>query len=168
MTKRIVLAGGCFWGTQAYFERLKGVEKTKVGYAQSNVENPSYEEVKAQGTHAAEAVAIDYDPDEISLSDLIHHLFRFIDPTVADRQAHDIGTQYRTGIYALSDEDLAEAKAVLSKLQSNYAKPILTEVQPLKNFYPAEEYHQFYLDKNPNGYCHVDLSLLKPEERKKN
>lgn len=166
MPKHIVLAGGCFWGAEAYFERLKGVIKTEVGYAQSNVPHPSYEQVCQHTTGAVEAVAIDYDEKTISLPSLIHHLFRFIDPTIRNRQGNDVGTQYRSGIYVSDEADLKEAEGVLKELQKHYEKPIVTECEPLRNFYPAEEYHQRYLDKNPGGYCHVDLRLLKPDERK--
>lgn len=166
MIKKIVLAGGCFWGAEAYFERLKGVLDTRVGYAQSNVPNPSYREVCSGATGAVEAVEVTYDGEKISLSCLIQHLFRFIDPTLEDRQGNDVGPQYQSGVYASDDEDFTRAQKVLASLQPEYDRPILTECELLRNFYPAEEYHQRYLDKNPGGYCHVDLSLLRSEERK--
>lgn len=166
MTKEIVLAGGCFWGCQAYFEQLKGVVATTVGYAQSRVASPSYEEVKSQTTGAAEAVKIVYDPKQITLTDLIGHLFRFIDPTVKDHQAHDYGNQYRTGIYYSDVADQMEIAAALKEQQKNFSKPILTENMPLGNFYRAEDYHQDYLAKNPGGYCHVNLALIRPDEKK--
>lgn len=166
MEKTIVFAGGCFWGVQAYFQRLKGVSDTSVGYAQGHEKNPSYEEVKSQKTGACEAVRIVYDPSAITLGTLIDHLFRFIDPTVNDHQAHDYGSQYRTGIYYVDPEDKKVIAAKLKALAKKYDKPILTDNQPLKTFYEAEGYHHHYLDKNPTGYCHVNLNLLKPDERK--
>lgn len=164
--KKITLAGGCFWGVEAYFAQLKGVINTRVGYANGIIENPTYELVKTGTTNFVEAVEIDYDENIITLETLLSHLFRFIDPTSINRQGNDFGTQYRTGIYYtdLSDKEVSEV--FLNKEQKNYQLPIAVEVKPLNNFYEAEEYHQKYLDKNPGGYCHVNLNLIKQEEKK--
>lgn len=164
--KKITLAGGCFWGVEAYFAQLKGVINTRVGYANGIIENPIYELVKTGTTNFVEAVEIDYDENIITLETLLSHLFRFIDPTSINRQGNDFGTQYRTGIYYtdLSDKEVSEV--FLNKEQKNYQLPIAVEVKPLNNFYEAEEYHQKYLDKNPGGYCHVNLNLIKQEEKK--
>lgn len=164
--KKITLAGGCFWGVEAYFAQLKGVINTRVGYANGIIENPTYELVKTGTTNFVEAVEIDYDENIITLETLLSHLFRFIDPTSINRQGNDFGTQYRTGIYYtdLSDKEVSEV--FLNKEQKNYQLPIAVEVKPLNNFYEAEEYHQKYLDKNPGGYCHVNLNLIKQKEKK--
>jgi len=164
--KRIVLAGGCFWGVEAYFQQLKGVSKTRVGYANGNFANPKYEDLLAHKATHAEAVDITYDENDISLDTLLSHMFRFIDPTILDRQGHDIGHQYRTGVYYVDESDLPVIKSFMSKQQPFYKKPIVVEVLPLQGFYDAEEYHQDYLLKNPFGYCHVDLRLIKPGEKK--
>ena len=164
--KRIVLAGGCFWGVEAYFKLLKGVIDTEVGYTNGNFDNPTYQDlIKHRATHA-EAVAITYDDKLISLETLLGHMFRFIDPTSVDKQGNDIGHQYRTGIYYKDESDREVALAFLNKKAEFYKKPLAIEVIPEQGFFNAEEYHQDYLDKNPYGYCHVNLGLVKKEERK--
>lgn len=164
--KTIVFAGGCFWGVEAYFKQLKGVYDTNVGYANGNKENPSYTEVcNGVATHA-EVVKIDYEPKEISLEKLLEHFFRIIDPTSLNRQGNDKGIQYRSGIYYTELETKDISNKFIAEEQKNYQKPIVVSVEPLKNFYLAETYHQDYLDKNPTGYCHVDLGLVKDEEKK--
>lgn len=156
--KEIYLAGGCFWGLQAYFDLRKGIIETVVGYANGNTENPTYEQVCTNKTGYAETVYIKYDENEITLNKILEDFWKVIDPTLLNRQGGDIGTQYRTGIYYVND-DLANIKASVEKEALKYEKSIVTEVVPLKNFYAAEKYHQKYLEKNPNGYCHIDLSL---------
>lgn len=155
MIKKIYLAGGCFWGVQEFFSRINGVIKTYVGYVNSNVENPSYELVCSGTTKAVEAVEIQYDNSIIGLEQLIDNLFEIIDPTLLNRQANDIGTQYRTGIYYIDLVEESLIKEKIKKLQEKYSKPIRTEIMKLNNFWLAEEYHQDYLKKNPNGYCHI-------------
>ena len=163
MKKTIYLAGGCFWGVQAYFDALKGVISTRVGYANGTTAFPKYEEVKTGKTGHAETVKIDYDDEVISLSDLLEHYLRFVDPYSLNKQGHDEGTQYRTGIYYTDVLDAVEAEVYLHEhLEPGY----VIELQKMLNFFPAETYHQDYLKRNPGGYCHVDLSLLKPNERK--
>jgi methionine-S-sulfoxide reductase len=164
--RRIVLAGGCFWGVEAYYKLLRGVVETAVGYTNGNLEKPRYEDLTSHRASHAEAVAIVYDEKIITLEQLLEHLFRFIDPTSVDRQGHDIGHQYRTGIYYQDPDDLAIIKTYLSKKTQQFSRPLAIEVVPETGFYLAEEYHQDYLDKNPYGYCHVDLRLVKREERK--
>lgn len=158
-THTIYLAGGCFWGVEAYFAQLPGVVKAISGYANGVTAYPSYEEVVTQQTGHAEAVQLDYNPALISLEQVLQHFFRILDPTSKNRQGNDIGTQYRSGIYSLNQHDQARVAAALVQLQANYAQPVVVENLPLDNFYPAEAYHQQYLAKNPGGYCHVDLSL---------
>lgn len=158
--KTIVLAAGCFWGSQAYFRRLPGVIDTVVGYANGITPNPVYSDVKNGGTGYAEAVQVRYDPTVISIETLLRHYFRIIDPTTLNRQGPDIGDNYRTGIFYSDPAEVKIIEAALMAEQKKYDRPIVTQVLPLKNFYRAEEYHQDYLEKNPGGYCHVDLSLL--------
>ncbi|MEG3641766.1 peptide-methionine (S)-S-oxide reductase MsrA [Mycoplasmoides genitalium] len=153
--KEIYFGGGCFWGIEKYFQLIKGVKKTSVGYLNSRIRNPSYEQVCSGYTNAVEAVKVEYEEKEISLSELIETLFEVIDPTIRNRQGNDIGTQYRTGIYWTDSSDEKIINDKFLKLQKNYSKPIVTENKKVENYYLAEEYHQDYLKKNPNGYCHI-------------
>jgi methionine-S-sulfoxide reductase len=164
--KEIYLAGGCFWGTEKYFESLKGVEATEVGYANGVFKDPSYQDLKHGLADEAEAVKVVYDERQISLSKLLEHLLRFVDPFALDHQGEDYGHQYRTGVFFLTPEDGKEAGTYLKAQEKKAGKPFKIALEPLKVFYPAEEYHQKYLDKNPGGYCHVNLGLIKKEERK--
>jgi methionine-S-sulfoxide reductase len=164
--KTIYLAGGCFWGTEKYFKSLKGVEQTQVGYAQGNYANPAYEDLKKGKATHAETVKVDYDEKVIDITKLLEHFLRFVDPFSVDRQGEDYGHQYRSGVYLTSLDDLKEAENYLKIRSQQAGKPFKIEVHMLNNFSPAEEYHQDYLDKHPNGYCHVNLNLIKPEEHK--
>lgn len=156
----IYLAGGCFWGTEHFLKQIRGVESTQAGYANSIVANPSYEQVCSGKTDAAETVKVVYDPETLDLSTLLELYFKTIDPTSLNRQGNDRGTQYRTGIYYTNPEDLPIIRQAVEALAAQYKEPIAIEVKPLKNFYPAETYHQDYLDKNPNGYCHINPALF--------
>ncbi|MBO5829494.1 MAG: peptide-methionine (S)-S-oxide reductase MsrA [Paludibacteraceae bacterium] len=158
--KEIYLAGGCFWGTEHYFKKIEGVVFTEVGYANSIIEKPSYEDVCSGKTMAAEAVYIKYDSSVIGLDMLLNMYFVSIDPTSINKQGHDVGLQYRTGIYYTDKDDLYIINEVILKQQERYEDEIVVEVMPLENFYVAEDYHQDYLDKNPNGYCHLPLELF--------
>jgi peptide-methionine (S)-S-oxide reductase len=157
--KEIYLAGGCFWGLQAFFDLRNGIIETIAGYANGNTENPTYELVCTNKTGYAETVFIRYDESKITLNKILEDFWKVIDPTLLNRQGGDIGTQYRTGIYYTDENDLDIIKKSLDNEQKKHHQPIVTEVEKLKNFYEAEEYHQKYLKKNPNGYCHIDLSL---------
>lgn len=157
MINRIYLAGGCFWGVEGYFKRIEGVVDTECGYANGNTKNPSYEEVCRKNTGHAEAVRIDFDDNIISLEDLLIYYFRIIDPISVNKQGNDVGTQYRTGIYYTDEGQLPIINAALKREQEKYIDKIAVEVLKIENFYDAEEYHQNYLDKNPNGYCHINL-----------
>ncbi|MDO4270992.1 MAG: peptide-methionine (R)-S-oxide reductase MsrB [Eubacteriales bacterium] len=154
----IYLAGGCFWGMEAYMKELPGVYDTEVGYANGNTENPTYEDVCFKNTGHAETVKVVYDTARISTEQLLEGFFAVVDPTSVNQQGNDRGSQYRSGIYYEDegDKDISEKAAAMQ--QPKYDAPVVTEVLPLNNFYPAEEYHQDYLDKNPGGYCHIDLS----------
>lgn len=153
--KMIYLAGGCFWGAEKYIGLVNGVVSTEVGYANGNTENPTYEDVCRKNTGHAETVKVIYNPEEVSLENLMKFFYKAIDPTAVNRQGNDIGSQYRTGIYYVEKEDEAIIKASLDELQKEYREPIAIELVELKNYYLAEEYHQKYLDKNPSGYCHI-------------
>lgn len=158
MKQEIYLAGGCFWGLEEYLANLPGVIETEVGYANGNTENPSYEQVCRENTGHAETVHTVYDSEKISLGFLLERYFEVIDPTSLNRQGGDVGSQYRTGIYYVNEEDRLIAQKALDKLQQSYRKRIAVELLPLKNFYRAEDYHQKYLQKNPHGYCHIPRS----------
>lgn len=158
--KDIYFAGGCFWGTEHYFKQVRGVISTAVGYANGNTDNPTYEQVYTDLTGYAETVHIVYDPEVVSLTLLLELFFRSIDPTSLNRQGEDCGTRYRTGIYYTSEEDTTTIKEIYSGIERIIGEPLMVEVEPLRNFYAAEEYHQDYLDKNPRGYCHVPFELM--------
>lgn len=161
MIKTIYVAGGCFWGVEHFYRlALKNI-KTTVGYLNSIIKNPNYKNVCDGITDAVEAVKIEFDSDEYNLNIILDILFLIIDPTSVNKQGNDIGRQYRTGIYSNDESDLDIAKFYINNIEHNYAKPICVEVEYVKNFYEAEEYHQKYLQKNPNGYCHIDMSLIK-------
>lgn len=155
--KKIVLAGGCFWGVEEFLSRINGVIYTEVGYANGRTDNPTYEDVCYKNTYFAEACLVEYDEKVLSLEDLLKEYWSIIDPTVLNRQGPDVGSQYRTGIYYLNDNDIETILKSKEENQMNYDKKIVTEVVPLITYYKAEEYHQKYLKKNPNGYCHIKL-----------
>lgn len=160
MTRTIYLAAGCFWGAEHYLKLIRGIQHTEVGFANGNTENPTYKEVYTDTTGFAEAVRVDYDPDIISLKLLIELYFKAINPTSLNQQGEDRGTRYRTGIYYTDPADLYIIKGVVDEVAKGYDRQLVVEVEPLRNFYPAEEYHQDYLDKNPDGYCHLPLALF--------
>ncbi len=157
--REIWLAGGCFWGVEAYFARIYGVADAASGYANGSKDNPTYEEV-CFGSGHAETVRVRYDPARVSLEKLLAQFFRIIDPTSLNRQGNDRGRQYRTGIYFQDPADRAVAAAVIAAEQKKLSAPIVTELVPLQRFDLAEDYHQDYLEKNPDGYCHTDFSSL--------
>ncbi|MCM1449262.1 MAG: peptide-methionine (S)-S-oxide reductase MsrA [Clostridiales bacterium] len=161
MIHTIYFAGGCFWGTARLFSLVPGVVDTVAGYANSSVPNPSYKLVCTGTTGAAETVKVDYDDDKIGLTDLVMLYFRSIDPLAVNRQGNDVGTQYRTGIYYTDLLDAPVIETLLATLQRRHKEKIAVECAQLTNFYPAEEYHQQYLEKNPGGYCHVNPALFK-------
>ena len=162
--KMIVLAGGCFWGVEKAFKALDGVLETTVGYANGSTDNPTYEEVCRNETGYKEAVKVVYQPNVVSLSTIIRAFFLCIDPRQRNRQGNDIGSQYQAGIYYVDEKDLDAIKPVYTNERMKYDR-FFVELEPLKNFYTAEEYHQDYLDKHPNGYCHI--TAFEMEEVKK-
>ena len=158
--RRTYLAGGCFWGVEAFMARVPGVADTTVGYANGRTANPTYEEVCRSDTGHAETVEVWYDPRQVSFEKLLSVFFTIIDPLSVNRQGGDIGTQYRTGVYYETEEDKKIAAGLFAVEQKKYSSPIAVELEPISNFYAAEEYHQDYLEKNPGGYCHVDFGKL--------
>ena len=158
-TKEIFFAGGCFWGVEGYFSRINGVQSAVSGYANGQTKNPSYEDVVYRNTGHAEAVRVTYNPDLVSLTELLLHFFRIVNPTTLNQQGNDIGSQYRSGVYFVDGADKNVIAEALGHLQHQYTKPLVVENLPLQMFYQAEEYHQAYLRKNPDGYCHIDLAL---------
>lgn len=153
----ICLAGGCFWGVEELFSTLSGVQKTEVGYTGGDTKNPTYKEVCLGNTGHAEAIRIEFDPDTISLSELLHFFFRIHDPTTLNRQGNDRGSQYRSAIFVRTSEQQKTAEKVIAQVEESgrWKNPIVTTIEPDSPFYSAEEYHQKYLKKNPGGYsCH--------------
>ncbi len=165
--KKIYFAGGCFWGTEHLFSLVAGVVGTEVGYANSRVPYPEYKEVCSGQTGAAETVEVEYDDMEVSLTELLSIYFKSIDPTSLNRQGNDRGTQYRTGIYYVDRDDVPVIEAFVAAVERRSTEPIVVEVMPLENFYPAELYHQDYLEKNPGGYCHIDPALFEEVKSRK-
>ena len=166
--KTIYLAGGCFWGVQKYFDQFNGVISTEVGYANGPDRAPSYEEVCKSSGHA-ETVKVEYDESVISLTELLKYFFLVIDPTSINKQGNDTGIQYRTGIYYTSEDQLQEAHGAYESEEQKVGGKLTVELEPLRNFFTAEEYHQKYLEKNPGGYCHIPgklFNLEKHESRK--
>ncbi len=159
--REIYFAGGCFWGVEEYFSRIPGVLSTTAGYANGIRENPTYREVCTGRTGHAETVRVAYDPHTIPLRTLAAQFFKIIDPVSVNRQGNDVGSQYRTGMYYTDAADKAVLSAVMAEVQKAHDKPLAVELQPLKSFFPAEEYHQGYLKKNPDGYCHIRFDSLK-------
>ena len=161
--KIIYFAGGCFWGVEKYFSMARGVLDTKVGYANGTLPNPTYEDLKHGKDNASETVMIMYDESIISLEKLLELYLRVVDPYSINKQGEDEGIQYRTGVYFI---DMNDAPIIKNYFKKELKEDYKIEVLPLKSFYLAEEYHQDYLDKNPQGYCHINMAKLKPEERK--
>lgn len=158
--KEIYVAAGCFWGVQKYFDCVNGVINTEVGYVNGSTKEPSYAEVCFGGTGHAEALRVRFDEDVVQLKNILELYFHLVDPTLLNQQGNDRGIQYRTGIYYVDDIDKPIIEEVIRQEQNKYEDRIVTEVKKLENYYPAEEYHQKYLEKNPKGYCHVGKKEL--------
>ena len=165
MEKTVYFGGGCFWGVEKYFSYVEGVTETEVGYANGPTANPTYEEVCRGHTGHAETVKVVYECQKIGLEQLLSLFYQSIDPTAVNRQGNDIGPQYRTGIYYTDPKEKSLILQSLAQLQKSYQAPIAVEVGPLRNFWPAEEYHQKYLDRNPLGYCHIGKEKLKAAQK---
>jgi len=153
----IVLGGGCFWCTEAVYVNVRGITDVESGYANGTVDHPTYEQVCTGRTGHNEVVKLTYDPAVISTRQVLEIFFVIHDPTTLNRQGNDVGTQYRSGIYYTNDDQKQEAEAIVRELgqdQTYAGKAIVTEVQPLRSYFPAEEYHQDFFAKNPTqGYC---------------
>jgi peptide-methionine (S)-S-oxide reductase len=152
----IVLGGGCFWCTEAVFVQVRGITDVESGYSNGHVPQPSYEQVCTGNTGHNEVVRLEFDPAVITLRDVLAIFFLIHDPTTLNRQGNDVGTQYRSGIYCTSEAQRAEAQAFVDQLTQEqiYPRPIVTEVLPLSNYWPAEDYHQDFFERNPyQGYC---------------
>ena len=163
--KTIYLAGGCFWGMQRFFDQFDGVVSTETGYANGPDRQPTYQEVCGDSGHA-ETVKIVYDEEKISLTALLEYFFMVIDPLSVNRQGNDTGVQYRTGIYYTDDGKLPEIKAVYVEEEAKAGAKLAVELEPLRNFFSAEEYHQKYLEKNPGGYCHIPSKFYHLEKNR--
>ena len=159
--RRIYFAAGCFWGGEHFLRKLPGVLATRVGFANGNTPSPSYREVYTDTTGYAETVEVTYDPSKMPLKRLVEAFFVIIDPLSLNRQGEDEGTRYRTGIYWEDEADVAAIEAAYKQEQDWQGKPLCVEMEPLRNFWPAEEEHQDYLVKHADGYCHVDLKALR-------
>ena len=160
MTKEIYLAAGCFWGAEHYLKQIRGVVFTQTGFANGHTERPTYKEVYTDTTGYAETVLVRFNDEILPLRLLVELYFRSIDPTSLNRQGEDEGTRYRTGIYYTSADDLPVIQAVYEAEAAKHDKPLCVELLPIQSYWPAEEYHQDYLDKNPSGYCHLPKALF--------
>lgn len=163
--KAIFLAGGCFWGMQKFLDQFEGVTFTEVGYANGPDTAPSYREVCDNSGHA-ETVRVEYDESVLSLPELLRFYFQVVDPVSVNRQGMDCGIQYRTGIYYTDEDQLPSILEVCAEVEAKVQKPLAVEVKPLENFFPAELYHQKYLDKNPGGYCHIPTRFFHLADKK--
>ena len=162
--KEAILGGGCFWCIEAAFEIVDGIIDVQSGYANCHKENPTYKEVCTDTTGCAEVVKVEYDESKITFKDILELFFKIHDPTTLNRQGADFGSQYRSTILTLDDNQEKLAKEYIAKIQPNFSKKIVTKVEPLKNYYKAEEYHQDYFKNNPNQpYC---LAVAAPKVKK--
>ncbi|NCP39809.1 MAG: peptide-methionine (S)-S-oxide reductase MsrA [Rhodoferax sp.] len=165
-TQTITLGGGCFWCTEAVYVNVKGVRDVESGYSNGQVQQPTYEQVCTGRTGHAEVVKLVFDPAQISLREILEIFFVIHDPTKLNAQGNDHGTQYRSGIYTSDPAQAEVARAVLAELGASgvYSRPVVTEVQPVANYWPAEDYHQDFFARNPHqGYC---LAVAAPKVAK--
>lgn len=159
-SKQLTVGGGCFWCTEAIFQRIKGVEKVVSGYSGGDAPGvPTYREVCSGLTGHAEAIQVTYDPEQITYEDLLKIFLTSHDPTTENRQGADVGTQYRSVIFYQNEDEKIRAQKVINELQPQFDQPIVTTLEPLTTFYPAEDYHQDYYNQNSNqGYCQIVIS----------
>ncbi|MDR2828785.1 MAG: peptide-methionine (S)-S-oxide reductase MsrA [Acholeplasmatales bacterium] len=163
---KIIIAGGCFWGVEAYYKQLIGVISTKCVYADGNKANPTYEELKSHKVTHSEGVMIEYDVNYINLLQLLKHFLRFVDPFSLNKQGSDTGIQYRSAVYLFTENDYETTVMFLKSYFKEKYNDVKIEVKVNVNYYDAEEYHQGYLDKNKNGYCHINFDVIKDSEKK--
>lgn len=162
-TEQATFGNGCFWCTEAVFQKLKGVESVRSGYSGGHVENPTYEQVCGKQTGHAEVLRIEYDPSVISYDELLEVFWATHDPTTLNRQGNDVGPQYRSVIFYHNDEQKQKAEKYKADLEKSgvYDNPIITAIEPLKNYYPAENYHQnYYINHTSQPYCYF---VIKPK-----
>ena len=160
MMKEIYFAGGCFWGAEKFFRLIDGVLETQVGFANGNKDHPTYREVYTDTTGFAETVRVRFDPQVVSVRELTGLFLQMIDPFSVNRQGEDEGTRYRTGVYFTDPSDAPEIASAFSEVERAMDRPLAVERMPLRNYFPAEEEHQRYLDKNPSGYCHLSPGIF--------
>ncbi|MBR4520601.1 MAG: peptide-methionine (S)-S-oxide reductase MsrA [Paludibacteraceae bacterium] len=160
--QQIYFAGGCFWGIEHFFKQIRGVTHTETGFANGSddLPSPTYEQVYTDTTGYAETVCVQYDESVVSLAFLVRMFFAAIDPLSLNRQGHDVGTRDRTGVYYTSAQQLPVIEQVFAEQQQKFTEPLQVELLPLHSYYPADEYHQDYLDKHPDGYCHLPKQLF--------
>ena len=163
--QQAILAGGCFWCTEAIFKDVIGVSSVESGYVGGSMPNPSYRQVCGGDTGHAEAVRLEYDPDVIAYDDILDIFFATHDPTQLNRQGNDVGTQYRSTIFPLNAEQEAAARAAIERAQAEHDRPVVTAIEPLSDWYPAEDYHRDYFKREgaSNGYC---MAVIAPKLRK--
>ena len=164
-TEYAVIAGGCFWCTEAVFQQIRGVESVESGYTGGHTVNPTYRQVCEEETGHAEAIRIGFNPELISYGDLLDICFATHDPTQLNRQGNDIGTQYRSAIFPATPEQEAEAKAAIIRAQADHTAPVVTTIEPLATWYPAEDYHQNYWagEGQENRFC---MAVIPPKLQK--
>lgn len=158
--EQAIFAAGCFWGVQYYFDQVPGVTTTTVGYTGGNLEDPTYEDVLTHTTGHAEAVLVEFDANKVSYETLVRQFFRMHDPTQLNRQGPDVGDNYRSAIFYVTDEQKEIAEKVMEELQSKFDGKIVTQIVQAGPFYQAEEYHQKYTEKTGRGACHVDYAPI--------
>lgn len=155
-----IFAAGCFWGVQFYFDQIPGVTATTVGYTGGHTQNPSYEAVCTHTTGHAEALLVEFDPNQVSYKDLVTHFFKMHNPTQLNRQGPDVGDSYRSAIFYFDDDQKAIAESAMAAAQPNFNEPIVTQIVPASTFYPAEDYHQKYAERTGHGMCHIPYEPL--------
>lgn len=160
-TSKALLAAGCFWGVQYYFDQVPGVVKTTVGYSGGHTKNPSYDDVATQGTGHAESVLVEFNPEEVSYKTILKQFFRMHDPTQVGGQGPDIGPEYRSAIFYFDKEQHKDAVQVRNQVQEQLDKPVTTEIGPAGPFYHAEEFHQKFTEKTGMGACHIPYAPVK-------
>ncbi len=160
-TEKAIFAAGCFWGVQDYFDQIPGVVNTRVGYMGGHTKNPTYEEVCSHTTGHTEAVKVEFDPEKVSYETLVKQFFRMHDPTQLNRQGPDIGDSYRSAIFYFDTQQKQTAQKIKKSTQSNFDKPIVTQVTKATKFYQAEDYHQKFVKKTGRGACHIPFVPIK-------
>lgn len=158
--EQTIFAAGCFWGVQYYFDQVPGIIHTAVGYTGGVLENPTYEDVCAHTTGHAEAVLVEFDTSMMSFETLVKHFFRLHDPTQLNRQGPDVGDQYRSAIFYVTDEQKEVAERVMAGLQKQHNNKIVTKIEPAGPFYMAEEYHQKFAERTGRGACHIPYTPI--------